>query len=222
MSFFLECRPPFPNLSRAANLIALGMTQNTQIASMSSQLWMLSKSEAKPTKSKKTITRSFRISEDSFAALEEEAAHRNVSVNTLVDQILEVHTSYERYIEKLGRMRMAKSTFRRVLEASPTDGVAESARLHMKEMGKVATIAKYGELNLTNLLDGLGLMMTYGGWGEFHETESNGKLVLTLMHNLGQNGSIYLSNFVKALFEVINLEPRITNTDQAVVVEIQE
>jgi len=64
--------------------------------------------------------------------------------------------------------------------------------------------------------------MTYGGWGEFHEAESSqGKRIVTLMHTLGQNGSIYLSNFVKALFEVINVEPKISTTDQAVVIEIQ-
>jgi hypothetical protein len=45
--------------------------------------------------------------------------------------------------------------------------------------------------------------------------------VITLMHPMGQNGSIYLSSFVKALFEEINVEPRITTTDQAVVIEIQ-
>ena len=92
----------------------------------------------------------------------------------------------------------------------------------MKEMGKIAIIAKYGELNLTSLINTLFLMMTYGGWGEFLETESSQyRQVITLMHPMGQNGSIYLSSFVKALFEEINVEPRITTTDQAVVIEIQ-
>jgi predicted HicB family RNase H-like nuclease len=49
---------------------------------------MLFRSAAIPTKSKKTIIRSFRISEESFNVLEEEAALLNVSVNTLVDQII--------------------------------------------------------------------------------------------------------------------------------------
>ncbi|MBV9177733.1 MAG: hypothetical protein JO297_11915 [Nitrososphaeraceae archaeon] len=92
----------------------------------------------------------------------------------------------------------------------------------MKEMGRIAIIAKHGELNLTSLLNALFLMMTYGGWGEFLETDSSqyGR-VITLMHPMGQNGSIYLSSFVKALFEEIIVEPRITTTDQAVVVKIQ-
>jgi hypothetical protein len=119
-------------------------------------------------------------------------------------------------------MRMARSTFRSLLEISPEDRVAQAARQHMKEMGKIAIIAKYGELNLTSLLNALFLMMTYGGWGEFLETESSRyRRVITLTHPMGQNGSIYLSSFVKALFEEINVEPRITTTDQAVVIEIQ-
>ena len=36
---------------------------------------------------KKTITRSFRINEKSFKALEEDALYHNVSLNTLVDQL---------------------------------------------------------------------------------------------------------------------------------------
>jgi len=155
-----------------------------------------------PTESKKTITRSFRISEESFNVLEEEAALLNVSVNTLVDQIIGTHTSYERFMKKFGMMRMARSTFRRLLEISPEDRVVQAARQHMKEMGKIAIIAKYGELNLTSLVKALFLMMTYGGWGEFLETESSQyRRVVTLTHSMGQKGSIYLSSFVKALFE---------------------
>jgi hypothetical protein len=88
-----------------------------------------------PTKSKKTIIRSFRISEESFNVLEEEAALLNVSVNTLVDQIIGVHTSYERFMKKFGMMRMARSTFRRLLEILPEDRVTQAAKQHMKEMG---------------------------------------------------------------------------------------
>ena len=196
--------------------------RHAQIVKLAFPLVMPVRSSFRPTKSKKTIIRSFRISEESFNVLEEEAAMLNVSVNTLVDQIIAVHTSYESFMEKFGMMRMARSTFRRLLEISSEDRVAQAARQHMKEMGKIAIIAKYGELNLTNLLGALFLMMTYGGWGEFLETElSQYRQVVTLTHPMGQNGSIYLSSFVKALFEEIDIEPRKTTTDQAVVIEIQ-
>ena len=48
-------------------------------------------------------------------------------------------------MKKFGMMRMARSTFRTLLEISSEDRVAQAARQHMKEMGKIAIIAKYGE-----------------------------------------------------------------------------
>jgi len=170
---------------------------------------------------KKTITRSFRISEKSFKALEEDALYHNVSLNTLVDQLFDAHANYERFIEKMGMMRMAKLTFRRILDASSSEGVAQAAKLHAKDQGKVAAISKYGELTVPNILDGLFLMFSYGGWGEYHETRSShGKRVITLIHDLGQNGSVYLLNFVKTMFEEIPYEPKITPTDQGIIIEV--
>lgn len=182
---------------------------------------MLAKSLVRRAKRRKTVTRSFRISEAAFDALEEDAIRHNVSLNTLVDQIFEAHASYERFIEKLGMMRMAKSTFHRLLETASAEGVAQAAMVHAKDQGRAAAISKYGELNLTNILDGLSLMCKYGGWAEYHETESGrGKRVITLMHNLGLNGSIYLENFVKFIFQEIALAPKITTTEHSVVIDI--
>jgi hypothetical protein len=121
----------------------------------------------------------------------------------------------------MGMMRMAKLTFRRILDASSSEGVAQAARQHAKDQGKVAAISKYGELTVPNILDGLFLMFSYGGWGEYHETQSShGKRVITLIHDLGQNGSVYLQNFVKTIFGEIPYEPKITPTEQGIVIEV--
>jgi len=182
---------------------------------------MLEASPSRGSKHKKTVTRSFRISEKSFMALEEDARLHNISINTLVDQLLDAHAYYERFIGKMGMMRMAKLTFRRVLDAAPSDGVAHAATLHAKDQGKVAAISKYGELNASNILEGLFLMFIYGGWGEYHETRSSrGKRVVTLVHDLGQNGSVYLLNFVKSIFEETSVQPKITPTEQGIVIEV--
>src|SRR5258708_7610998 len=125
---------------------------------------MLAKSTIGATNRKKTIVRSFRISEEAFNALEKNALAHKASLNTLVDQIFEARTSYERFVEKFGLMRVSKVNFLRILELGPAEGIAQAARLSAKNQGKVGIVTKYGELNLTNLLHALSLMMTYGGW----------------------------------------------------------
>jgi hypothetical protein len=182
---------------------------------------MLAKSALRSSNAKKTVSRSFRISEEAFNAIEQDALRHKVSVNTLVDQVLEAYTTHERFMTKFGMMKMTKSTFRRVLEKLSADEVAQAARDHWKELGKPLVTSRYGELNLSTLLAGLQLMMKYGGWGQYEETESRqGKHVITLMHDMGHNGSIYLHTFVKSWFQEIEMEPKISTTDQALMIEI--
>jgi hypothetical protein len=50
----------------------------------------------------KTVTKSFRISESAFLALEEEAKKRNISVNTLVNQLFMCYANFDRYLERHG------------------------------------------------------------------------------------------------------------------------
>jgi hypothetical protein len=175
----------------------------------------------KPDEKKKTVTRSFRIGEESFNALEEDSLRHKVSLNTLVDQLFETHAMYVKFFERLGLLRISSATFRRILEAAPDEELAKAATSSARDTAKVVILAKYGELNLTSLLDYLYSMSEYGGWGEYNESESNsGKRVITFMHNYGQKGSIFLSNLIKFLFEEIGSEPKISTTEHAVVIEV--
>jgi hypothetical protein len=182
---------------------------------------VLAKSLLGSSKIKRTVTRTFRISEESFNALEQDALRHNVSINTLVDQVLETYTTHERFMAKFGMMRMTKSTFRRVLEKISADEVAQAAEEHSKELGIPLVISRYGEFDMTTLLEALQLMMTYGGWGQYEETvSSQGKRVVTLMHDMGKNGSIYLLTFLKTWFHELGMEPKINTTDQSLMIEV--
>jgi hypothetical protein len=172
-------------------------------------------------KSKRTVTKSFRVSEKSIIALEEDALRHKVSLNTLVDQLFDAHANYESYVEKVGMMRMTKLAYRGILDMCPPEKVALAARQHATVSGKVNVISLFGELNLTTLLEALSRMCIYGGWGEYHENEtSQGRRVITMVHDLGENGSVYLYNFVKAFFEQIQCEAKITSNEFGVVIEI--
>ena len=66
----------------------------------------------------KTVTRSFRINESAFLALEEEAKKRNISLNTLVNQLFLSYANFDRYFQSLGMLKMSKVTFRKILKAA--------------------------------------------------------------------------------------------------------
>jgi len=76
----------------------------------------------------KTVTRSFRINESAFLALEEEAKKRNISLNTVVNQLILSYANFDRYFQRLGMLKMSKVTFRKILKAAADKEIVELAR----------------------------------------------------------------------------------------------
>jgi len=76
----------------------------------------------------KSVTRSFRINERSFLALEEEAKKRDISLNTLVNQLFMSYANFDRYFQRLGMIKISKVTFRKILNVAPTNEIVEVAR----------------------------------------------------------------------------------------------
>lgn len=66
----------------------------------------------------KTVTRSFRINESAFLTLQEEAKKRNISVNTLVNQLFLSYANFDQYFQRLGMLKMSEFQFTKILSSS--------------------------------------------------------------------------------------------------------
>lgn len=168
----------------------------------------------------KTVTKSFRISESAFLAIEEEAKKRNISVNTLVNQLFLSYANFDRY-QRHGFLKMSKVTFRKILETATEKEIVELAREVARNSSRTLVLAKYGELSLTNFLDYLNSLDDYAYFIEYNEVYSAGeKRIITLMHSYGENSSIFVKTFAQALFELIGVEPKLSSTNNSVTLEI--
>ena len=169
----------------------------------------------------KTVTRSFRINESAFLALEEEAKKRNVSLNTLVNQLFMSYTNFDRYFQRLGMLKMSKSAFRKILNAAPANEIVEAAQEIAQNASRTIILARYGTLSLTGLLEFLNNFADYAYFAERSEVVTPGeKRVLTFMHIYGEKGSIFIKAYVKSLFEQINVEPKLSSTENSVTIEV--
>jgi len=168
----------------------------------------------------KSVTRSFRVSETAFKALEEDAARRNVSVNTLVNQLLLAYANWGRFFDKIGAVRIPKEAFSRLLDASSDEAVIEAARLSGLDTPRAIMLAKHGTLSLTTVLDFIRAGAAYGGYAEYSEVENQGKLVVTLMHNMGRKASIYFGSLLESIFANIDRHPKISSSEHSVLIEI--
>jgi hypothetical protein len=132
----------------------------------------------------KTVTRSFRTNENAFLALEEEAKKRNISLNTLVNQLFLSYANFDRYFERLGFIKMSNVAFRKILESTPEKEIVDQAREVARDSSRVIILARYGGMSLTGVLDYLQILANYAYFVEYNEVYSPGeKRVITLMHS---------------------------------------
>ena len=169
----------------------------------------------------KTVTRSFRISESAFLALEEVARKRNISLNTLVNQVFLSFANFDRYFQKFGMLKISKVAYKRTLKAVPDEEIVEAAKEVAQNSGRVVLLTRYGTLSLAGVLEYLKSLADYAYWFEYNEVLSpERKRVITLTHSLGQKFSLFMIAYSKSLFEQIPLSTKLTSTEDSITITI--
>jgi len=76
-------------------------------------------------KKRKTVGRSFRIDEEWLRVLNEEAERQGVSVNSLLNRLLQQY-AYIRYMLRYGAITLNRKGFASLIECIPEDKVREN------------------------------------------------------------------------------------------------
>lgn len=169
----------------------------------------------------KTVTISLRIAERAARALHEDAKEQNVSVNTLANQILLAYADFDRFSKKVHSIKLASLVFKRLIDAATEVEVAEIGRFAGGNVPEGFMLAKWGRINVENALEALRELAMYGGLFEYSETRNeDGRRTLTMTHDLGHKGSIFLQNHIEALFAAAGKELKVVRFDDAVTAEI--
>jgi len=107
------------------------------------------------------------------------------------------------------------------LNAAPANEIVEVAREVAQNISRTIILARYGTLSLTSVLEYLNNFADYAYFVERSEVVSpGGKRVITLIHSYGEKGSIFVKAYAKALFEQINMEPKLSSTENSVTIEV--
>ncbi len=167
----------------------------------------------------KSITRTFRISEKAFNALQEDSRRQNVSVNTLVNQVILSYSNFDRHVKKLHMVKIPRPTFRRVLDAAPEDTIIEAGKQAGSDVPRFLIFAKGSGLTLQAVLDHLKDLGDYGNLYEYTETIQDKKRVVTLGHELGPKGTLFFAHYVQAALENVQASPSFTLGDNSITIE---
>jgi predicted DNA-binding ribbon-helix-helix protein len=169
---------------------------------------------------RETITRSFRISKAAFNALNEEAERQNISVNTLVNQLFLSYTNFDRFAKKLRMIKLSTPTFKRVLETSSEEAIIGAGHAAGSNVPEIFILAKDGVLTLETILDYLKSLSNYANLFEYNEVVRDNDRTITLAHELGPKGSLFIAHYIQSLFERIKKQPVFSLSDDAIVLEL--
>jgi hypothetical protein len=172
---------------------------------------------------RKTVGRSFRVDEQWLAVLNEEAKKQGVSVNSLLNRLLQQY-AYLRYMLRYGAITLTRQGFMEILECCTDEKI--------KEKGKNA-----GANIVKDLLRTMGVPPTYGiilcivkkllsefaGWFECDHHIKPNKEILHFRHDLGPKWSIYLAAITEGTFNsLLDAKIDIETTKNSVTVTIQK
>jgi hypothetical protein len=169
----------------------------------------------------KTTIASFRINESVLDALREDAKRQNVSVNSLLNQILLTYINYDRPMKRFDMMKLPTSAIKRILEAATDDAVIEAGRTTGRDVPETYIRARWGELTVENALSFLKVTAEYSNRFEYSAITHDGRINITITHRLGAKGNLFLQSFVKAIFHQMGVSPKFSSDENAVTFELQ-
>jgi hypothetical protein len=152
---------------------------------------------------RKTIGRSFRIAEEWLDVLNEEAERQGISVNALLNRLLQQY-AYIRYMLRYGAITLTRKGFASLLECCPEDKVREKGRKAGSEITRdmLLTMGAAPDYNFVILLIKK-ILSEFAGWFECDHHVKRDKEILHFRHDLGIKWSIYVEGAASATFNSV-------------------
>jgi hypothetical protein len=168
----------------------------------------------------KTATASFRLDESALAAIQEEAKKQSISVNTMLNQLVLTYANYDRPMKRFRMIKLPASTLKHLLLAATNETVVEAGKSTGKDVPKTYIRAKWGDLTVENALNYLKITADYTNLFEYSEVTRGGMVSITLSHDFGTKGSLFLQRYVQSIFEPLGRPLKFLPDENAVSFEI--
>ena len=186
-------------------------------------------------KAGKTRSITFRLESSIIEELQTEAEYRETSLNVLINQILRRYSNWERYENKMGMIPIPKVMLSGIMDEmlkigkdSGVEDVVDFRDKLIKELSQTAfaflkdsVLLIKKNYNLLVVLEVLEQYMKVVGINSDHRIEDDGKHVYVIQHNLGENWSLFIKEFLILIFENLGkVKVDISSTENTTVAKV--
>ena len=170
-------------------------------------------------KKQQTVIRTFGIKAELDDVLKNEAERQGVSVNHLVNSVLQKYASFDRLARNGNFITLTKHVFGEILKDIPLERLAQAGD-------------NAGQKDIRDVLDMLGLLRDYESfthivtklfgasdramWFNCYRSFKQNRVLLHLQHDLGREWSVYLQNYFLSYLKTLKVDCETTAYDYAV------
>ena len=159
---------------------------------------------------KKTDNVSIRIDSDLSSKLHEKCLEQKISLNTLINHLLDKQVNWHELTTEMGWIPMFRSTFREISDSIPREKIEKIAVTTGTSDLKNSLNYVYGYVELDSILD-LFKKRCHSMNVQYREIKIDGKNKIVIQHDLGKNWPIFI---VYQLNEILNeIKYRLVNEE---------
>lgn len=136
--------------------------------------------------------------------LRKEANDKQISLNTLMNQIIIQHLDWHAHASKAGFIAIRKGTILKMLEKIPEQDVVGIAEFVAKKESKGSIMMLRNEYSVISALEVLETWIKIAGYSYRHEAEDS-EHSFVIYHDMGKKWSLYLRELFRFISEDFGL-----------------
>ncbi len=163
----------------------------------------------------------FRINDESIDKLRKLAEEEGMSLNTLVNRILESYLEWEFIAPRVGFAPMQKSVLKALFDRVPEDQLKEIA-IEAADSFEDELLLMHGKVDLEAVLSLTKNRVRRSGFTlrEFESNVENGTMKLVMQHDVGHNWGIFSKTYIERLINNVGFPVKIESTDNSLTIDI--
>jgi hypothetical protein len=170
---------------------------------------------------KKTVLRTIRLSKQLDDVLQRDADSKRISVGALLSNILTRYSEWDRYAEKFAMITLRQETIKAILEATNEETLIKKAREIGAKIPREFLMFWFKRTDLEAYIRYLELLCNYGSFARFELNTDGRTYVITLLHDMGQNWSIFLRHVMEeGITSTVGIMPRFEVNKGSLVIKI--
>ena len=163
----------------------------------------------------KTQSQSFRVDERVLGLLREEAKRDNVTLSSLVNQVLTKYVDYSRFANRMNALSLARKTFASILDVASEEDIVRVAETEGRSSPVAFITSMNGHMNVDNVVGFMKDLSEHANLFEYSEI-SHSPPTFTLVHELGVKWSLFLAHYLTEAFKSTDVQVKFTTSDRAV------